>query len=110
MGAFALRRLGDRLLSPTARVFGVRVASPCKGQTLAKAVMPERRLISGKLGTALALALHCRKSVDVSELAGKATACLPHPLPPNRLIDTNGNASVEWPGDRFSPARDRGRI
>jgi hypothetical protein len=148
MGAFALRRLGDRLLSPTAGVFGagflalvvvfpttgevrpngnplevsmecsaqpqvrgaIRVAAPCTSKVLAKDTIPKRRLFGGKLGAVLAAALYCRKSVDVSELSGDAAACLPHPAPSQRLIDTNGDAAVEWPGGRLSPALDKSII
>ena len=148
MGAFTLRRLGDRLLSPTAGVFGagflalvvvfpttgearangnplevsnecnaqpqvrgaIRVAAPCKGKVRAKDALPKRRLFSGKLAAALAAVLYCHKSVDVSELSGDAAAFLPHPSPSQRLIDTNGDAAVEWPGGRLSPAPDKAII
>lgn len=148
MGAFAPRRLGDRLLSLAAGVFGpgflalvivfpttgearpngnplevsmecsaqpqvrgaIRVAAPCTGKVLAKDTIPKRRLIGGKLGAALAAALYCGKSVDVSELAGDAAACLPHPAPSQRLIDTNGDAAVEWPGGWLPPALDESII
>ena len=148
MGAFALRRLGGRLLSPTAGVLGagflalvvvfpttgeaspngnplqvstecsaqpqvrgaIRVAAPCKGKVLAKDAIPKRRLFSGKLGAALAALLYCRKSVDVSEVSGDAAACLPHPSPSQRLIDTNGDAAVEWLDDRLSPVADKAII
>ena len=149
MGEFALRRLGDRLLSPTAGVVGagflafvvvlptasearvrayqlevgkecnaqpltrgvIRVTAPCREQTLAKAVMPERWLISGKAGARLAVDLYCRtSSVDVSEFERKAPACLPHPSPSQRLIDANGVEAVEWPGGGFAPAPDTGII
>ena len=148
MGAFALRRVGDRLLSPAAGVFGagflalvvvfpttgearangnplevstecsaqpqvrgaIRVAAPCKGKVRAKDALPKRRLFSGKLAAALATVLYCRKSVDVSELSGDAAAFLPHPSPSQRLIDTNGDAAVEWPGGRLSPAPDKAII
>ena len=148
MGASALRRLGDRLFSPAAGVFGagflalvvvfpttseaspngnpleistecsaqpqvrgaIRVAAPCQGKMLAKDVVPKRRLFSGKLGAALAAVLYCRKSVDVSELSGDAAAFLPHPSPSQRLIDTNGDAAVEWPGGSLSPAPGKGSI
>ena len=147
MGTFALRRVGDRLLSPAAGVFGagflalvvvfpttgearangnplevsnecnaqpqvrgaIRVAAPCKGKVLAKDALPKRRLFSGKLAAALA-ELYCRKLVDVSELSGDAAAFLPHPSPSQRLIDTNGDAAVEWPGGRLSPAPDKAII
>src|SRR6185312_6487287 len=148
MGAFALRRLGNRLLSPTAGVLGagflalvvvfpttgearpngnplevstecsaqpqvrgaIRVAAPCQGKMLAKDVVPKRRPFSGKLGAALAAVLYCRKSVDVSELSGDAAACLPHPSPSQRVLVTNGDAAVEWPGGRLSPALDKAII
>ena len=148
MGASTLRRLGDRLFSPAAGVFGagflafvvvfpttseaspngnplevstecsaqpqvrgaIRVAAPCKGKVLAKDAIPKRRLFSGKLGAALAAVLYCRKSVDVSELSGDAAACLPHPSPSQRLIDTNGDAAVEWLGGRLSPVPDKAII
>lgn len=148
MGAFALRRLGDRLLSPTAGVLGagflalvvvfpttgearpngnplevstecsahpqvrgaIRVAAPCQDKVLAKDVVPKRRLFSGKLGAALAAVLYCRKSVDVSEVSGDAAACLPHPSPSQRLIDTNGDAAVEWLDGRLSPVADKAII
>ena len=64
---------------------------------------------SGKLAAALA-ELYCRKLVDVSELSGDAAAFLPHPSPSQRLIDTNGDAAVEWPGGRLSPAPDKENI
>jgi len=148
MGAFALRRLGDRLLSPTAGVVGagflafvvvfptasgartadqlkvgkecnvqpltrggIRVASPCRRRTLAKAVMPERRLISGKAGARLAVELFCRTpSADVSEFERRAPACLPHPSPSQRLIDANGVEAAEWPDGGFAPAPDTAMI
>ena len=148
MGTFALRRVGDRLLSPAAGVFGagflalvvvfpttgearangnplevsnecnaqpqvrgaIRVAAPCKGKVRAKDALPKRRLFSGKLAAALATVLYCRKSVDVSELSGDAAAFLPHPSPSQRLIDTNGDAAIEWPGGRLSPAPDKENI
>ena len=148
MGTFALRRVGDRLLSPAAGVFGagflalvvvfpttgetrangnplevsnecnaqpqvrgaIRVAAPCKGKVRAKDALPKRRLFSGKLAAALAAVLYCHKSVDVSELSGDAAAFLPHPSPSQRLIDTNGDAAVEWPGGRLSPAPDKANI
>ena len=148
MGACTLRRLGDRLLSPAAGVFGagflalvvvfpttgearangnplevstecsaqpqvrgaIRVAAPCKGKAPAKDTITKRRLFSGKLGAALAALLPQGKSVDVSELSGDAAAFLPHPSPSQRLIDTNGDAAVEWPGGRLSPAPDKAVI
>ena len=145
MGASKLGRLGDRLFSPAAGVFGagflafvvvfptaspngnplevstecsaqpqvrgaIRAAAPCKGKALAKDTRTNRRLFSGKLGAALAALLYCRKSVDVSELSGDAAACLPHPSPSQRLIDTNGDDAVEWPGGRLSPVPDRATI
>ena len=89
----------------------VRGAGPCRGQVSAPTVLPQRVFISGKLGAALAADLYCRvSSTDVSQFKQKATACLPHPSPPQRLINAESNAIAEWPAGRFDPAPDKGMI
>ena len=89
----------------------VRGAGPCRGQVLAPAVLPPRVFISGKLGVALAADLYCRlSSTHVSQFTQMATACLPHPSPPQRLINARSNDVVEWPAGRFEPAADTGMI
>ena len=89
----------------------IRGAGPCKGLVLAPAVFPPRVFISGKLGAALASDLYCRlSSTHLSQFTQKATACLPHPSPPQRLINAKSNDVVEWSAGRFEPAADTGVI
>jgi hypothetical protein len=88
----------------------IRGAGPCKGQVSVPSVLPQRMLISGKLGAALGADLYCRTSpTDISEFTRKATACLPHPPSPQRLIAASGDA-VEWPSNRFDPVADTGMV
>lgn len=89
----------------------IRGAGSCKGQLSAPTLLPQRVLVSGKLGAALAADLYCRtSSIDLSEFTRKATAALPLPSPPQRPIDLSGNLAVEWPSGRFDPGPDTGMI
>ncbi len=87
-----------------------RVAGPCKGQPLVKAVLPEQIALSGKLAAAIAAEFYCRKpSTDVSAFTRKATACPPPASPPQRLLSAAAVA-IGWPVGKFDPDTDMGMI
>ena len=93
------------------RLSWIRGSGPCKGQIAAPALLPQRVFISGRVGAALAADLHCRiSSTDVSQFTHQATPCLPHPSPPQRLINAKSTDVAEWPAGRFEPAADTGVI
>jgi hypothetical protein len=88
----------------------IRAAGPCKGQTLPKAVLPERTPISRKLAAALVAELYCRTwPTELSKLTRMAAAFLRH-LTPQRVIQVDANVAAEWPGGGFEPAPDTGMI
>ncbi len=84
-----------------------RTEGTCKGQTLAKVVLPEPLPISGKVAAALAGDLYCGlSSTGVSELTRAADIpLLPHATQ-KRAGQAAANGVVEWPSWGFDPSPD----
>lgn len=75
----------------------IRGAGSCKGQLSAPTLLPQRVLVSGKLGAALAADLYCRtSSIDLSEFTRKATAACRFP----RRLSGRSISAATWPGYR----------
>jgi hypothetical protein len=75
---------------------------------IAAVILPQRLMISGKVGEALAAALYCRTGSAMMQFTRKAPACLPLPSPPQRLLSAASNEFAEWPVDRLTPAAAQG--
>ena len=79
------------------------------GNQIAAQVQPQRMMISGKLGKALAAVLYCRLASVVTEFTLKAPASLPVPSSPQRLITAPSNIAGD-PANCLAPAPNLGSV